>query len=124
MELLLDVLPVPFAERRLLLAFPNRQTLPRAWDKASPPATEWLDLSLSPATLQLSENQIAGFCCMTINGELHEPGRIIYLFVHSSEHAKPNSVCVLGLYVRAKGHGLVTGVKSPGIVEWVILLCR
>lgn len=60
---------------------------------------------------------------MTINGELHRPGRIIYLFVHSSAHAKPNSACLLGLHARAKGCRLVTGVKSPGIVEWVVLLC-
>lgn len=38
MELLLDGFPVSFAEHRLLLAFPIRQTLPHAWDKASPPS--------------------------------------------------------------------------------------
>lgn len=31
---------------------------------------------------QLSENQNAGFCCMTINGELHRP-RKDYLFIRS-----------------------------------------
>ena len=124
MELLLDGFPVAFAEHGLLLAFPIRQTLPRACNKASPPAMERIPLSLPPASPQLSENQNAGFCCMTINGELHRPGRIIYLFVHSSVHAKPNSAGLLGPYARAKGCRLVTGVKFPGIVEWVVLLCK
>lgn len=40
MELLLDSFPVAFAEHRILLALPIRQTLPRAWDKAFPPVME------------------------------------------------------------------------------------
>jgi len=123
MELLLDGFPVAFAEHRLLLACPIRQTSPRAWTRL-PPATDRLPLSLPPASPQLSENQNAGFCCMTINGELDRPGRIIYLFVHSSARAKPSSACLLGLHARATGCGPVTGAKSPGIVEWVTLSCK
>lgn len=109
MELLLDSFPVAFAEHRLLLALPIRQTLPHAWDKASPPVMERIPLSLPQASVWLSGSQNAGFCCMTINGELHGPGRVIYLFLHSSVHAKPNCACLLGLHVRAKGYGLSIG---------------
>lgn len=78
---------------------------------------------LPGAIPRLSENQNAGFCCMTINGELQRPRKIIYLFFHSLVHAKPNSASLMGLHVRADAQGLAAGAGSPGTAKWMLISC-
>lgn len=86
---------------------PGTKLPAQGWGGRPPP--------LPPAIPERSENQNAGFGCMTINGELQRAGRIIYLSFHSSVRAKPNSACLMGLRVRANAHGLAAG-QGPQVL--------